>query len=158
MEKVIKKIEDKIDDDDDDENEDDDDDDDEDEDVGVFLKKEDGHYKVQVKKTKVKTRFWLEVPYPIICAISYLIFGFYDICGGWALSWVISVTIPIYYTLVEAIYKRSFAHFAYPVLCAFVYLVCGMYFNNWHPSWLIFITVAIYYPIAEALDKYIRRR
>ncbi|MBR2380980.1 MAG: helix-turn-helix domain-containing protein [Clostridia bacterium] len=109
-------------------------------------------------KVKRPTRFWLEVPYPIICAVAYLIFGCYNICGGWALSWVIFITIPIYYTLVEAIYMRSFAYFAYPVFCAFVYLVCGLYFGNWHPSWIIFVTVPVYYPIADALDKEIRRK
>ena len=158
MEKVIKKIEDKIDDDDDDENEDEDDDDDEEEDVGVLLKKEDGHYKVQVKKTKVKTRFWLEIPYPIICTIAYLIFGFYDICGGWALSWIIYVTIPIYYSFVEAIYKRRFSEFAYPVFAACIYLYLGMYHGNWHPSWIIFVTIPVYYCIADALDRTIKRK
>ena len=113
-----------------------------------------GH-KVRVK-VKRPTRFWLEVPYPIICALAYLIFGFYDICGGWALSWIIFVTIPVYYTFVEAIYKRRFAEFCYPVFCACIYLYLGMYQGNWHPSWLIFVTVPIYYPIANALDKMIR--
>lgn len=115
-----------------------------------------GH-KVHVK-VKSPTRFWLEVPYPIICALAYLIFGFYDICGGWALSWIIFVTIPVYYTFVEAIYKRRFAEFCYPVFCACIYLYLGMYQGNWHPSWLIFVTVPIYYPIADALDKMIRNR
>jgi transcriptional regulator with XRE-family HTH domain len=113
--------------------------------------------KVRVK-VKRPTRFWLEVPYPIICALAYLIFGFYDICGGWALSWIIFVTIPVYYTFVEAIYKKRFAEFCYPVFCACVYLYLGMYQGNWHPSWLIFVTVPIYYPIADALDKMIRNR
>jgi hypothetical protein len=108
-------------------------------------------------KVKRPTRFWLEVPYPIICALAYLIFGFYDICGGWTLSWIIFVTIPVYYSLVEAIYKRSFAHFAYPVFCAFVYLICGLYLHNWHPSWLIFATIPVYYPIADALDRMVRK-
>ncbi len=103
------------------------------------------------------TKFWLEVPYPIICAIAYLIFGFCNICGGWALSWVIFVTIPIYYSFVEAIYKRRFSEFAYPVFTAFVYLVLGLYFGNWHPSWIIFLTIPVYGAIASALDKKIKR-
>jgi uncharacterized membrane protein YjjP (DUF1212 family) len=99
----------------------------------------------------------MQVPYSVICALFYLICGFENILGGWALSWVIFITIPIYYSLVEAIYRKRFSEFAYPVFCAFVYLVCGLYFGNWHPSWLIFITVAIYYPIADALDRVIRK-
>lgn len=111
---------------------------------------------VHVKVSR-PTKFWLEVPYPIICAIAYLIFGFYNIYGGWALSWVIFVTIPIYYSFVEAIYKRRFSEFAYPVFTAFVYLVLGLYFGNWHPSWIIFLTVPVYGAIASALDKKIKR-
>jgi transcriptional regulator with XRE-family HTH domain len=157
MEKVIKKIEDNI-----DEHDDEDDDDDDDDELYETVYFTEGDIKGTDKKLHLKikktNKFWLEVPYPIICALAYLIFGFYDICGGFALSWVIFITIPVYYTLVEAIYKRSFAYFSYPVFCVVVYLVCGLYFHNWHPSWLIFVTVPVYYPIADALDKVIRRK
>lgn len=143
---------------------DDDDDDDDDDEVDdelyetVFeeIKNAEKGNTVHVKVSR-PTKFWLEVPYPIICAIAYLIFGFYNIYGGWALSWVIFVTIPIYYSFVEAIYKRRFSEFAYPVLTAFVYLVLGLYFGNWHPSWIIFLTIPVYGAIASALDKKIKR-
>lgn len=155
MEKVIKKIEDNI-----DEHDDDDDNDDDDELYETVYFTE-GDIKGTDKKLHLKikkaTKFWMQIPYAVICTVAYLLCGFYNVLGGWALSWVIFITIPIYYSLVEAIYKRRFSEFAYPVFCAFVYLVCGLYFGNWHPSWLIFITVAIYYPIAEALDRVIRK-
>lgn len=162
MEKVIKKIEDKIDE-SDEYDEYDEYDEDEDGDYAnekVYVSG-DGKVKIRLNRGSFdvkKPKFWLEVPYPVICALAYLIFGFYDICGGWALSWIIFVTIPVYYTFVEAIYKKRFAEFCYPVFCVVVYLVCGLYFHNWHPSWLIFVTVPIYYPIADALDKMIRNR
>lgn len=147
MEKVIQKIEDKID--------DCDIDIDDDECYETVFSAEGNTAKgntvhIQVKKP---TKFWLEVPYPIICAIAYLICGFGNYFGGWGLAWVIFVTIPVYYSFVEAIYKRSFCEFAYPVFVAFVYLVLGMYYGNWHPSWLIFVTIPVYYPIASALDR-----
>ena len=100
-----------------------------------------------------KYRFWLEIPYPIICVIAYLIFGFYNICGGWAHSWIIFVTIPVYYSLVNAIFKRRFSEFAYPVFSAVAYLFMGLYLDNWHPSWLIFVTIPVYYCIAGAIDR-----
>lgn len=103
--------------------------------------------------TKKKTKFWLELPYPIICTIAYLLCGFLDLLGGWHPAWIIFVTIPVYYTLVEAIYARRFSTFAYPVLTAVIYLIFGCYFGNWHPSWIIFVTVPVYYSIASALDK-----
>ena len=150
MKKMIEKIEDSIDD------FDIDDDDEDDDDTTVSIGS--GHIIINTENKKnKKTRFWLEIPYPIICAIAYLLFGFYNICGGWALSWIIFVTIPVYYTLVEAIYDRKFTEFCYPVFCACVYLYLGMYHGNWHPSWLIFVTVPVYYPIASALDKIVKK-
>ena len=158
MDKVFQKIEDEM---DDDEDDDDDDDDDEFYETIYFtegdIKGTDKKLHLKIKKVKA-TKFWMHIPYAVICAIAYLIFGFYDICGGWGLSWIIFVTIPVYYSFVEAIYKRRFSKFAYPVFAACVYLYLGMYHGNWHPSWLIFVTVAIYYPIANALDKCIRRK
>lgn len=113
---------------------------------------ENGRVNINVRKDG-KVRFWLKVPYPLLCVIAYLIFGFYNVCGGWGHSWIVFVTIPIYYTLVEAIYNRKWSDFAFPVLCAFIYLYLGLYQGNWHPSWIVFITIPIYYPIAEAIDK-----
>ena len=143
---------------------DDDDDDDDDDDCEydtVFVGKgdvgEDKEFHIKVEKKK-KTRFWLEVPYPIICTIAYLCFGFFNILGGWHPTWIIFVTIPVYYTFVGAIYARRFSKFAYPVFATVVYLVCGCYFGLWHPTWLVFVTVPIYYSIAGALDKKIRGR
>lgn len=135
----------------------DDDEDDEDYEKHAVQVGADGKVKISVH-TPRKTKFWAEVPYPIICVIAYLICGFYNVLGGWALSWVIFITIPVYYSFVEAIYKRRFSEFAYPVLMAFVYLVLGMYCGNWHPSWIVFVTIPVYYPIAEAIDRKIREK
>ena len=161
MEKVFKKIEDKIDNCEIDDFDSDENSNDEDDELYETIYFTQGDIKGTDKKLHLKikkaTKFWMQIPYAVICTVAYLLCGFYNVLGGWALSWVIFVTIPIYYSLVEAIYKRRFSEFAYPVFCAFVYLVCGLYFGNWHPSWLIFITVAIYYPIADALDKVIRK-
>ena len=149
------------DDDDDDEDEDEDDDCDDDDYDTVFVGKgnigEDKHLHIRVKKRK-SVKFWLEVPYPIICTIAYLCFGFFNVLGGWHPSWIIFVTIPVYYSFVEAIYVRRFSEFAYPVFASAVYLVLGCYFGWWHPSWLIFLTVPIYYCIASPLDKIIKLR
>ena len=113
---------------------------------------DDGGVNIDISSQK-KTKFWLEVPYPIICVIAYLLCGSLNLLGGWHPAWIIFVTIPVYYTLVEAIYKRRFSTFAYPVLCAVVFLILGCYFGYWHPGWIIFLTVPVYYPIASAIDK-----
>lgn len=109
-------------------------------------------------KSSTAVKLWLHVPYPIICAITYLIFGCLNICGGWALSWIVFVTIPIYYSLVQAIYKKRLSDFAFPVFTAFAYLFTGLYFDNWHPSWIIFLTIPIYYCIADQIDKIIKEK
>jgi transcriptional regulator with XRE-family HTH domain len=110
-----------------------------------------------IRMSNGKAKLWLSIPYPIVCAITYLLFGFLDICGGWALSWIIFATIPLYYSLIEAIFKKSFSEFAYPIFTVFAYLFAGLYLSNWHPSWIIFLTIPIYYPIAHALDKLIKK-
>ena len=120
---------------------DDDDDDDDDEWESMEL------------KNKYKSSFWHKLPYPILCVIAYLTFGCLDICGGWGLSWIIFTTIPLYYTLVTAIYKRKFSAFAYPVFTVTAYLFAGLYFDCWHPSWIIFVTIPVYYFIAGYIDK-----
>ena len=126
---------------------DDDDDDDDDDEEDRYL-----------KNTYPKSKLWLDLPYPIICVIAYLLFGFLEICGGFGLSWIIFITIPIYYSLIHAIFKKRFSDFAFPVFAAFAYLFMGLYLDNWHPSWVIFITIPVYYSIAGALDKRIRNR
>ena len=79
-------------------------------------------------KAKYKASFWYKFPYPILCAIAYLVFGCFDILGGWALSWIVFITIPLYYSIVKSIYKRKFSSFAYPVLALGVYLYIGQLF------------------------------
>jgi len=111
-----------------------------------------------IVKSNGKAKFWLSIPYPIVCGVAYLLFGCLDILGGFGQSWIIFATIPLYYTLINAIFKKSFCEFAYPVFCAFMYLYLGMYHGNWHPSWIIFVTIPLYYPIAGAIDKRIRSR
>ena len=108
-------------------------DDDED---GVVIIDSDGKNKIRITK-KNKTKFWLEVPYAVICALAYLVCGFTNSFGGFGLSWIIFLTIPIYYSLVEAIYKRRFSEFSYSVLVAFIYLYLGLYQGNWHPPCLL---------------------
>lgn len=88
-------------------------------------------------------------PFPVVCAFLYVIFGFCDVCGGWSIGWIVFLTVPLYYTLIDAVYKRNAAHFAYPVLVVMAYLICGLVYSNWHPSWVIFLTIPIYYFICD---------
>lgn len=115
----------------------------------------DGHIFVNKNAQKKKPiyRFFTKFPYPIVCAIIYLLGGFFGFCGGWAIGWLIFLTIPLYYTLIDAIFKRNPMHFAYPVLVVLVYLYLGMTAALWHPMWVLFLTIPIYYFICDFLKK-----
>ena len=118
---------------------------------------EDGHiHKSQdivEKELEHRHNVWMMLPYPFVAIAAYLAFGFLDICGGWAYGWIVFLTIPIYYTLVDAIQKRNASHFAYPVLVVIAFLILGLFFGLWHPAWVLFLTVPLYYIITEAIHK-----
>ena len=130
---------------------DDDEDDDEDEEHGFKAS-------IHVDSAKPHGNIWFDLPYPIICTVAYLVFGFCNIWGGWALSWIIFVTIPIYYDLINAITKRRFSKFSFFIPVAFVFLYIGLYHGIWHPTWLVFFAIPILDSLMVAIDKSIKRK
>lgn len=133
---------------------DDDDDDDEDDDFsGIRIRN--GHINIGFDEKEARQNsslsFWYKVPYPIITVIAFLAIGLFF--NGWYWAWTLFMTIPIYYSLLDAIRKRKYDEFAYTIFAAFVYCLLGMLFSWWHPGWIIFITIPVYGAIAEALDK-----
>lgn len=95
---------------------------------------------------EARKRRWHEFPYPVLTLIGFLIWGF---CGGWAVSWTLFLTVPLYYTLIEAVQKRNAHIFCYPVLVTFVFFLCGMLWDVWHPLWVLFLTIPLYYGLIE---------
>lgn len=104
------------------------------------------------EKTKAH-KFWERFPYWIIAIAGFFLFGSFNIMGGWATSWMWFLTIPLYYTTVEAIFKRSLNHFCYPVLVLLMFLWAGFFGNMWHPAWLMFLTIPLFYWIASFFSK-----
>ncbi|MCI7084504.1 helix-turn-helix domain-containing protein [bacterium] len=96
-----------------------------------------------------RLNMWHQFPFLIVTVILFLMWGFSGILGGWAFCWLIFLTIPLYYSLVDAIIKRNPNHFAYPVLVVLVYLIFGLYMDLWHPLWVIFLTIPAYYGICK---------
>ena len=94
--------------------------------------------------------FWHFIPYPLITIIAYMLFGFFNVCGGWAWGWIVFLTIPIYYTLITAIERRDANIFCYPVLAVIAFLILGI-FGFWHPGWVVFLTIPIYYGIVNGI-------
>lgn len=56
-----------------------------------------------VAPTPIKRSAWSTFPYPVACALAYLVIGF---CfGWWHPAWIIFFTIPFYYWLVKTIHN-----------------------------------------------------
>ena len=88
---------------------------------------------------------WLTMPYPFLVIAAFFGLGFG--LDAWHPGWMVFLTIPIYYTLLDAIFKRAPHHFAWPVFTALVYLCLGFFCGGWAWGWLVFLTVPIYYCI-----------
>ena len=100
---------------------------------------------------KVLTRF----PFWAIALEAFLAWGFIGLCFGWALSWICFFSIPIYYSLIDAIFKKNPSHFAFPVLAVAAYIIFG-YFGicgGWAFGWIVFFTIPIYYCICALIKK-----
>lgn len=74
-------------------------------------------------------RFFNSFPYPLVAVVAYILFGYFDILGGWGLGWLIFLTIPLYYSLITAIAHKNASAFAYPVLVSMIYIYIGMVYE-----------------------------
>lgn len=102
-----------------------------------------------------KRSMWNKFPFPIFPIIAFLWWGFSGVCFGFALSWICFLAIPLYYSLVDACFKRDPRHFAYPVLVVIAYLLFG-FFNicgGWAYGWVVFLTIPFYYWICALLKN-----
>lgn len=100
-----------------------------------------------------KNGFWSKFPFFVFPIIAFAWWGASGVCFGWALSWICFFAIPLYYSLVDAIYKRKPSHFAFPVLTAAAYILMGFFgvFGGWSLGWLVFLTVPVYYWICALI-------
>lgn len=99
----------------------------------------------QNDQPKKKKRSWFFISFPIITVIVYAIIGTLFGKTGWALGWIVFLTIPLFYTTIIAIEKKKPIIFCYPVLVAIIYLLCGFFLSKWHPMWILFLTIPIFY-------------
>lgn len=119
---------------------------------------ENGHiyYDESCRKHGHKKSLWYKFPYPIVALCVFLGWGFSGFLGGFAYSWLAFLTIPLYYTLVDAIIKRKPSHFAYPVFALIIFFVWGFWFptlGGFALSWIVFLTIPIYYFICSAVNN-----
>ena len=104
-------------------------------------------------RKKHKRRVANMVPVWAFALIAFLAWGFSGAACGWALSWICFLAIPLYHSLVDAIYKRNPSHFAYPVLCLVFQMITGFLFGGWAWGWVAYLTIPIYYAFCSIFTK-----
>ena len=117
---------------------------------------EDGHIMVDKEAEHIESereKAFKHFPVWAICLGVFLMWGFSGALCGWALAWVCFLIIPIYYSLVDAIFKKNPNHFAFPVLCVIFQVAVGFLCNGWEWSWLAYITIPIYYGFAAFFHR-----
>ncbi len=111
-----------------------------------------GHLSVNGEDKRVSHKsLWHLFPYPVLCVVVFLLWGF--LYSGWAVAWTVFLTVPLYYTTVEAVLKRNPHIFCYPALCALVFFLWGYYGNAWGLAWVVFLTVPVYYTLFGGIRK-----
>lgn len=91
-------------------------------------------------------------PFPVLAVIAYLILGFGY--GLWNPGWLVFLTVPIYYSIVDAIRgKKDALRSLYPIFLAIIYFILGFLYGVWHPLWIIFITIPLYYWLIDLIRK-----
>lgn len=98
-----------------------------------------------------------------------MVFGYVFVGCMWNIwhpTWLCFLTIPIFSSLIEAIEKKRYDHFAYPILVVFIYLLFGFLTdmnivhiksNWWHPFWFLFLTIPLYYMIGNFFKKLLEK-
>lgn len=99
------------------------------------------------EKPEKKKRGWLFASYPILMVILYAIIGILFSAKGWAIGWIVLLTIPLFYTGIIAAEKKKPIIFCYPVLVLIIFLLFGFLLKLWHPMWILFLTIPLFYII-----------
>lgn len=93
-----------------------------------------------------KFRRWLVFPYPILATIVFLLLGFLG--DWWHPGWVVFLTIPVYYGIVDTVAKKKpFLTAIYPILTIIVFLLLGFLGGWWAWAWIVFLTIPLYYAL-----------
>ena len=95
---------------------------------------------------------FLRFPYPILMVLLYLWIGFG--LGEWLTGLALFLTIPLYYTLINALLKKRASGIVtalYTLGITVWYFINGFNMGGWHPQWLIFLTIPLVAWLASAL-------
>ena len=99
-------------------------------------------------------------PYPVFTAILYLCLGF--AFKLWHPGWIVFLTIPVYYPIVNWVYgsrRHSFwKAFPYVMLITVAFFALGCIWGLWHPAWVLYLTIPLYYTAAQSADRRYRAK
>lgn len=98
----------------------------------------------------------LYIPFPVIITTGFLLWGFSGQAGGWSTAWMSFLTIPLYYSLLDAIRYRDAQRFAFPVLAVLFFCAVGLFYHIWHPTWIVFLLIPVYYMVCSAINKAVK--
>ena len=87
--------------------------------------------------------------FPMWVVITVLYFVISVMWNAWHPGWLLFLFIPIWHSLVEAIYKKNPNCFAYPIFATLVFLCLGFFGYLWHPGWVVFLTIPLYYSLVS---------
>lgn len=88
---------------------------------------------------------------PVLITITYFILG--GVFNLWHPGWLVFLFIPVFLTLIDAIYFKRPNDFCFPVVVVIAYLFIGFEFSGWHPYWFLFLLIPVYYIICDAFKK-----
>lgn len=81
-----------------------------------------------------------------VISVLYILIGV--MWNAWHPGWLLFFFVPIWHSLLEAIYQKNPNCFAYPVFATLVFLCLGIFGFCWHPGWVVFLTIPLYYSLA----------
>ena len=109
----------------------------------------------QESKREFNVKSLYKFPAPIIAVLLYLLSGLF--LGIWHPTWLIILTIPLYYQLVATFSTKNFRkrlyRFPMPVSCTLLFLFIGTAFDVWHPTWILFLLIPIYYMLIPFISS-----
>lgn len=108
---------------------------------------------VFVNGQPVKNNPWFRFPYPLIALGLFLGWGFSGLLGGWAVSWLSFLTVPIYYAVAAGVGKGQCFRNSFALIVALFFFVWGFsgWLGGWLYSWMIFLAIPLYYSVVEAV-------
>jgi len=101
-----------------------------------------------------KNNVWLKFPFPLLALIAYLLIGFLG--DQWLLGLSVFITIPLYYTFVNACIKKtpsSILTSLYTIGITAWFFYMGIVESIWHPTWIIFLTIPLFMWLMKAIFK-----